>query len=428
MVGIAAAFALLGLACSSTKSPAAGNGSGGSSGGAGGTPASRGAAGGASGGSNVSGGTAVGGGGTAGSASGGDSSIGAGGRNGTGGSSAGGSASGGSVSVGGSSGSAGGSATGGKGGSATGGSAAGGNPTGGSANGGSSSLGTGGSATGGKGGSATGGNTTGGNASGGNATGGRAAGGTGGGDTGGTGGNANGGTGGSDPFVLAWQDDFNTLDTSAWQLQNFTYDGNEAQFTPQNASVANGLLTISLTPAPSGSAKPYLGVEMRSTKTLTYGKVSASMRFASGSGVVSGLVLFYTPFPNCNWNEIDIEHLGDSSNTSQLNCQVYLGTPVPNCTTSVAPTQDPLVVNLGTNAETAFHQYDIEWTPAGVSFYIDGTLLRTWTANISLMNLPQTILLTIWASSSASWAGALTSSSAPTSAEVDWIKVYTWNK
>jgi len=433
MIGVAAALALLGLACSSAKSPATGNGFGGAGGGTGGTLASGGAGGGASGGSNGSGGTTVGGGGTAGGASGGGSSIGAGGRTGTGGSSAGGSASGGSVSVGGSSGSAGGrtgaggssaggsasggtvivggssggaggSATGGKGGNATAGSAAGGNPTGGSATGGHTTGGTGGTAASGKGGSATGGHTT-----------------------GGTGGNANGGTGGSDPFVLAWQDDFNTLDTSAWQLQNFTYDGNEAQFTPQNASVANGLLTISLTPAPSGSAKPYLGVEMRSTKTLTYGKVSASMRFAHGSGVVSGLVLFYTPFPNCNWNEIDIEHLGDSSNTSQLNCQVYLGTPAPNCTTSVAPTQDPLVVNLGTNAETAFHQYDIEWTPAGVSFYIDGTLLRTWTANIALMNLPQTILLTIWASSSASWAGALTSSSAPTSADVDWIKVYTWN-
>ena len=412
MIGVAAALALLGLACSSAKSPATGNGFGGAGGGTGGTLASGGAGGGASGGSNGSGGTTVGGGGTAGGASGGGSSIGAGGRTGTGGSSAGGSASGGSVSVGGSSGSAGGR-------TGAGGSSAGGSASGGTVIVGGSSGGAGGSATGGKGGNATAGSAAGGNPTGGSATGGHT--------TGGTGGNANGGTGGSDPFVLAWQDDFNTLDTSAWQLQNFTYDGNEAQFTPQNASVANGLLTISLTPAPSGSAKPYLGVEMRSTKTLTYGKVSASMRFAHGSGVVSGLVLFYTPFPNCNWNEIDIEHLGDSSNTSQLNCQVYLGTPAPNCTTSVAPTQDPLVVNLGTNAETAFHQYDIEWTPAGVSFYIDGTLLRTWTANIALMNLPQTILLTIWASSSASWAGALTSSSAPTSADVDWIKVYTWN-
>jgi beta-glucanase (GH16 family) len=231
---------------------------------------------------------------------------------------------------------------------------------------------------------------------------------------------------GGGPFVLSWQDDFNTLDLTAWQLQTFTYAGNEAQFSTQNATVANGILTISLTPNPGNTTEPYLGVEMRSATTLTYGRVSASMRFAQGSGVVSGLVLFYTPFPNCNWNEIDIEHLGDSADTSQLNCQVFTGVPMPQCTTSVTPTQDPLVVNLGVNAETAFHQYDIEWTPAGVTTFVDGLPLRTWSTYSSLMNLPQTVLLTIWASSSAGWAGSLQADSAPTSAEVDWIKVYDW--
>ncbi len=227
-------------------------------------------------------------------------------------------------------------------------------------------------------------------------------------------------------FVLSWQDDFDTLDLTSWQLQTFTYAGNEAVFSTKNAAVTNGILSINLTPNPSDTAEPYLGVEMRSAKTLTYGKVSASMRFATGSGVVSGLVLFYTPYPNCNWNEIDIEHLGDSSGMSQLNCQVYTGTVTPQCTTSVTPTQDPLLVNLGVNAETAFHQYDIEWTPAGVTTFVDGTPLRTWTTYSSLMNLPQTVLFTIWASSAASWAGALQADSAPTSAEVDWIRVYDW--
>lgn len=35
-------------------------------------------------------------------------------------------------------------------------------------------------------------------------------------------------------------------------------------------------------------------------------------------------------------------------------------------------------------------------------------------------------LLTVWASNSASWAGPLDATTAPTSAEVDWIKVYGW--
>ncbi|HET9955441.1 MAG TPA: glycoside hydrolase family 16 protein [Polyangiaceae bacterium] len=235
---------------------------------------------------------------------------------------------------------------------------------------------------------------------------------------------ANGGA--SDPFTLSWQDEFETLDTARWQLQNFTWEGNQAQFTPQNAAVANGILTLSLTTAESGAAKPYLGVEMRSAKTLLHGKVSARMRFAKGPGVVSGLVLFYTPYPNCDWNEIDIEHLGNSSTTSQLNAMVFTGTPMANCTTSVSPTQDPQIVNLGFDAEADYHVYDIEWTPSKIRYLVDGAVLREWTRQIELMKRPLTILLTIWASNSASWAGAIGPTSVPARASIDWIRVYDW--
>src|SRR5437763_9127267 len=68
------------------------------------------------------------------------------------------------------------------------------------------------------------------------------------GGTGGSSGNVDAGTdSATGGFVLSWQEDFDTLDATAWQLQTFTFGGNEAQFTPQNAAVANGVLTISLT-------------------------------------------------------------------------------------------------------------------------------------------------------------------------------------
>jgi endo-1,3-1,4-beta-glycanase ExoK len=225
-------------------------------------------------------------------------------------------------------------------------------------------------------------------------------------------------------FVLAWEDNFDTFDSSLWALQTFTWDGNLAQFSATSATVADGILTMSLTSAATGATKPYLGAEVRSTKTITYGKVSARMRFASGSGVVSGLVLFYTPWPNCDWNEIDVEHLGRAPESSQLNAMVYTGTYNASCTTSVTPIQEPLMANLGFDAETDFHLYDIEWTPTDVKYYADGVLLRTWTTNIALLKRPMNVLLTIWASSSASWAGAVDATTAPSSAELDWIKVY----
>ena len=96
-------------------------------------------------------------------------------------------------------------------------------------------------------------------------------------------------------FELAWEDPFDTIDTSRWSLMTHSFDGNLAQFSTANAEVVDGLLKLNLTPAPEGTAKPYFGVEYRSKETLQYGKVEARVRFAKGSAVVSSLVLIAIP-------------------------------------------------------------------------------------------------------------------------------------
>jgi endo-1,3-1,4-beta-glycanase ExoK len=226
-------------------------------------------------------------------------------------------------------------------------------------------------------------------------------------------------------FVLGWQDDFDALDSTWWALQTFSWDGNLAQFSTANAQVADGIVTINLTSEPTDTVKPFRGVEMRSTKTITYGKVEARVRFAKGSGVVSSLVTIYTPWPADDWNEIDFEHLGNGSGSLQTSCQVYTGTaPTPPVTVSVTPTRFEQMVTLGFDAEADFHVYSAEWTPADVKFLVDGQVVRAWNQEIARMKLPQNILFTIWASSSAGWAGAIDLTTAPTSAQMDWIKVY----
>jgi endo-1,3-1,4-beta-glycanase ExoK len=228
-------------------------------------------------------------------------------------------------------------------------------------------------------------------------------------------------------FHLAWQDDFDSFDSSRWQLETFSWDGNLAQFTPANAAFANGVATLSLTPEATDTAKPYRGVEMRSISTLTYGKVESRIRFAKGSAVISALVLIYTPYPADNWNELDIEFLGQYSDRAQFNEQVYLGPPTtPPVTQSVAPTQYPVFATLGFDPSADFHTYAIEWTPTEVRFTADGTVGHSWSDKISLLKLPQNILMTIWASNAAGWAGPVQADTAPTSADFDWIKVYDW--
>jgi beta-glucanase (GH16 family) len=228
-------------------------------------------------------------------------------------------------------------------------------------------------------------------------------------------------------FQLAWEDNFDAFDSSRWALQTHTWDGNLAQFSTTNTSFANGIATLNLTPEPTDAAKPFRGVEMRSRDTLTYGKVESRVRFAKGSGVISSLVLIYTPWPADDWNELDIETLGQYSDRTQFNVHIYTGPPTtPPVTQSVTPTQFPEISTLGFDPTADFHDYAIEWTPAEARFVVDGTVKRTWSAQIDRLKLPQNILLTIWASSAAGWAGAIQPESAPTHADYDWIRVYDW--
>jgi len=96
----------------------------------------------------------------------------------------------------------------------------------------------------------------------------------------------------------------------------------------------------------------------------------------------------------------------------------------PPVTTPVAPTQEPRAESLGFDASADFHLYAIEWTPAGATFSIDDVPRYTWTRHIDRMKLPQNVLLTIWASSIASWTGATSAQTASASATFDWIELY----
>lgn len=249
----------------------------------------------------------------------------------------------------------------------------------------------------------------------------------------GTGGSAAGSAGGAadGKFNLLYRDDFDAFDQTRWQLMTHSWDTNLALFSAQAAQVRDGELVISLSPAPdgtvdsSGAAKQFLGAEVRSRDTLTYGRVRARARLAGGSAVISSLVTIYTPWPADNWNELDIELLGKSPTSVQFNAMVYTGPPTtPPVTQSVTPTQDPYSEELGFDASSDFHIYQIEWTPAGAAFSIDDELRYTWTRHIDLMTLPQNVLLTIWASSSAAWAGPVTAETAGAAATYDWVELY----
>jgi endo-1,3-1,4-beta-glycanase ExoK len=232
-------------------------------------------------------------------------------------------------------------------------------------------------------------------------------------------------------FTLLYRDDFDSLDLSRWQIMTHSWDSNLALFSSQAVTVTDGQLQLQLKPAPdgttddTGAVKTYFGAEVRSKATLTYGRVRARAKLATGSAVVSSLVTIYTPWPADNWNELDIECLGQDPSQVQFNTMVYTGeAPAKPVTTSVTPTQTPYLTALGFDASADYHIYTIEWSPAGATFAVDEQVLYTWSEDIALMTLPQNVLMTIWASSAADWAGPVTEQTANASVTYDWIELY----
>jgi endo-1,3-1,4-beta-glycanase ExoK len=236
-------------------------------------------------------------------------------------------------------------------------------------------------------------------------------------------------------YTLLFRDDFDTLDASRWQLMTHSWGSNLAVFSPDTTTIEEGALTIRLLDAPDGTtdpegvAKSFLGAEVRSRQTLTYGRVKARVKFARGSAVISSLVTIYTPWPADDWNELDIECLGKAPENIQYNSQVYTGPPTtPPVTTPVSPTPDLFQDALPFDPSADFHEYAIEWNPKGATFLVDGEARHVWTKNITLMDLPQNVLLTIWASSSSGWAGPVTDETEGAFAQYDWVELYEYSE
>ena len=55
-------------------------------------------------------------------------------------------------------------------------------------------------------------------------------------------------------FDLAWEDGFDSLDLTRWELMTHSWDGNLAQFSATNATVDGGILSLALTAEPDDFA------------------------------------------------------------------------------------------------------------------------------------------------------------------------------
>lgn len=233
-------------------------------------------------------------------------------------------------------------------------------------------------------------------------------------------------------WQLVWSDEFNgtSVNTSNWTFETGGggWGNNELQYyTPgNNASVGNGVLTITANRVTGGYSCWYGTCQYTSTRMYTkgkrefqYGRIEARMALPMGQGIWPAFWMLGANFPNTPWpqsGEIDImEHVNNETRTHgtihwDSNGYASYGGP-----------------SFGVDV-TAYHTYAIEWNSSAIKWFIDGT--QFWEANIQNningteeFHRPFFMILNL--AVGGNWPGSPNSSTPfPARMQVDYVRVY----
>lgn len=154
---------------------------------------------------------------------------------------------------------------------------------------------------------------------------------------------------------------------------DFTQGASDS-FTAQSEAITYGSSGVSFTISESGDAP-----QLTSKWYIMFGRVDVVLKAAPGAGIVSSFVL-----QSDDLDEIDWEWLGADSTEVQTN---YFGKGETTTYNRGAFQSDP-------DNQSSFKTYTIEWTSQEITWYIDGTAIRTLTPSTAETDqYPQTPMM-----------------------------------
>jgi beta-glucanase (GH16 family) len=120
---------------------------------------------------------------------------------------------------------------------------------------------------------------------------------------------------------------------------------------------------------------------------------------------------------NQSWQEIDIEHLGNLPKSVQYN--LISGN-------LASRKYQPHVVTFQYSPPQEFHEYSIEWTPDGVTFFVDGA--QTWKDVQATLKDAARLHMNAWPTDNkvTTFAGTFDPNAVPCEAQYDWIEAYSY--
>ena len=178
----------------------------------------------------------------------------------------------------------------------------------------------------------------------------------------------------------AWSDEFDYSgkpDHAKWgyDIGGEGWGNNELQYYTdniKNASVANGVLTITAIREPEGG-REYSSARLVSKNKgdFLYGRIEVRAKLPTGKGTWPAIWMLPTDWEYGGWpksGEIDImEHVG----FDQDRVHITVHTEAYNHSIQTQVGKSRMV----SNASSEFHLYQIEWTPSAILGYIDDQLL-----------------------------------------------------
>lgn len=181
--------------------------------------------------------------------------------------------------------------------------------------------------------------------------------------------------------TLVWEEDFSgeTLDTSVWNFElgdgcphNCGWGNNERQlYTQENHRLEDGLLYI--TAQKEDSLYTSTRITTHHKKEFTYGYMEVRAKLPVGQGIWPAFWMLGSNISEVGWplcGEIDIlEYVGKEPHMvyTSLHTQDSHGNTINSKKTAFD------------TIEEGFHTFGADWTADHIAFYVDGTLVYTFT-------------------------------------------------
>lgn len=188
-------------------------------------------------------------------------------------------------------------------------------------------------------------------------------------------------------------------DSTKWGLYSGAGHAGKGVRSPQAWSVANGMATV------TGNSAGTTGGMSAKFANQKYGKWETRMKTNARDTEYHPVVLLWpnTTSPNC----AEIDYAEGSSSTAKIQFFLHYACGGSNFQTYATKSIDT----------TQWHNYAVEWTPAGITGYIDGvkTFSDTNPAHLPSVGMHQTLQLDWFPDGSATKTSQM---------QVDWVRVY----